>query len=59
MTNKKCEKCGQEFECKPEDISNCQCASILLTENARKLIAANYTDCLCSNCLKKISEEQG
>lgn len=51
---KLCERCGQHFECKPENISECQCYGIELSEVAREAIAERYKDCLCRTCLLDI-----
>lgn len=54
---KQCERCGQHFECKPQNITECQCYGLELSDAARQTIAEQYTDCLCRNCLLEISKE--
>lgn len=54
---KRCERCSQHFECKPENISQCQCYGIELSDVVRQAIADQYTDCLCRNCLLEIGKE--
>ena len=49
-----CEKCGVAFECKVNDISNCQCSQIKLSDDEKLFLEKNSTDCLCLNCLKDI-----
>ncbi len=51
---KKCERCGIEFECKPLQITECQCSNIQLSEKSQRFIQTNYKDCLCKNCLEEI-----
>lgn len=53
-----CEKCQQTFNCKMENIMQCQCYGIALTSHAKQLISNTFSDCLSKNCLLKINEEQ-
>lgn len=53
----KCPRCGHLFECKPGNITQCQCYSITLTEEQRVYIEQRYDDCLCGNCLEYLSNE--
>lgn len=55
---KKCLRCGEVFECNHDDINNCQCASVILTPQQKKLIRQNYNDCLCHSCLQEIADEK-
>jgi hypothetical protein len=50
-----CEKCGVAFECKVDDIANCQCSQIKLSDAAKLFLTENFSDCLCLNCLKEIN----
>lgn len=54
---KSCGRCNAPFECKVGNISLCQCSGIQLTDEDKSYIAANYTDCLCRNCLIGIKNE--
>ena len=56
--NKPCPRCGQLFECKVGDVSNCHCSSITLTVEERAFIEEKYTDCLCQTCLLLIKNKQ-
>lgn len=47
---KNCPKCNVAFECKVNDINNCQCNLPLKEETTSFLKKTDY-DCLCSNCL--------
>jgi hypothetical protein len=53
---KHCPRCQAPFECRVDNISQCQCSGIQLTAEDKAFIAANYTDCLCRNCLLAIAE---
>ncbi|MDP4206305.1 MAG: cysteine-rich CWC family protein [Bacteroidota bacterium] len=55
--NKKCPHCGKEFECRHDDIVNCQCATVVLTPEERQYLASIYNDCVCVECIKKLKEE--
>jgi hypothetical protein len=54
---KHCGRCNTPFECKVGNISQCQCSGIQLTDDAKTFISANYSDCLCRNCLLTIQKE--
>jgi hypothetical protein len=54
---KVCPKCNSEFECKPCNITNCQCYEIVLSNEKGEYIANKWKDCLCIDCLKNISYE--
>ena len=55
---KQCPRCKNDFECKTNNVLQCQCAGILLTENQRELITDQYSDCLCADCLHYFSRGQ-
>ncbi len=48
---KRCERCGASFKCNANDISNCFCKSIALSEKATETITKNFKYCLCETCL--------
>lgn len=48
---KSCERCGKYFECKPGDITHCQCFGITMSPEAKEWIATKYVDCICGNCM--------
>jgi hypothetical protein len=54
---KNCSRCKTEFECKPGNITQCQCYSIVLSTEQRAYIEQRYNDCLCKNCLQYLSDE--
>ena len=51
---KNCPRCGSQFECKPGNITQCQCFTIPLTLNEQAYIKEMYEDCLCVDCLKEL-----
>lgn len=54
---KPCPRCGKTFECKVGDVAHCQCFGIVLNDKAINFIEKKYADCLCSNCLMFLSNE--
>ena len=57
-TNPKiCEHCHQPFECKVDQIEECQCYGLELKAEAKIRIADQFTDCLCRACLLILNEE--
>lgn len=51
---KACPRCGNIFECKAGDITQCQCYSIQLGIEERAFIEERYKDCLCADCLLQL-----
>ncbi|MFP4622351.1 MAG: cysteine-rich CWC family protein [Bacteroidales bacterium] len=47
-----CPHCGKSFECRNNDILNCDCAKIIIPAEVRKKISKQYSVCLCVQCLK-------
>ncbi len=54
---KSCPRCKQPFECKPGNITQCQCYGITLTGEQKIYIEQRYSDCLCRNCLEYLQQE--
>lgn len=54
---KACPRCQQAFECKPGNITQCQCFGMQLTEEQKAYISGRYNDCLCRNCLQALQNE--
>ena len=50
---KTCEACGRTFECGQW---GCWCGQVGVTERQMDWIAARFHDCLCPDCLKKVSK---
>jgi len=55
---KQCPRCKTDFECKTNNVLQCQCADIHLSEAQRSVIASEYADCLCADCLYYFSSGQ-
>ena len=55
---KQCPRCNIDFECKTNNVLQCQCAEISLSEKQRSRIASEYSDCLCAECLYYFSSGQ-
>jgi Cysteine-rich CWC len=55
--NKICPGCKKAFECKPGDITQCQCYGIELTAELKTFIEQHFTDCLCRECLQLLQQE--
>lgn len=47
-----CPHCNKPFECKENDILNCDCLTVSLPDKVRDRIAREYNMCLCVKCLK-------
>jgi hypothetical protein len=54
---KSCPRCKQAFECKPGNITQCQCFGIQLTLEQKVYIEQHYNDCLCRDCLQYLQQE--
>lgn len=55
--SKSCPRCALPFECKPGNITECQCFGLSFSDPEKMFIADNYADCLCRNCLLAIKQE--
>ena len=51
-----CARCKQRFVCNSSDVENCQCNAVMLTREITTALENNYEDCLCSNCLQKLEQ---
>ena len=49
-----CEACNSEFEC-GASLHGCWCSEITLSADERELLKSKYRDCLCRDCLMKLS----
>lgn len=54
---KECPRCNSSFECKPGNITQCQCYGINLTIEQKAYIEQRYNDCLCRQCLLQLNNE--
>ena len=55
--NKICPRCRQSFDCKPGNITQCQCFGIQFTVEQKAYIEDRYNDCLCRACLLTLQNE--
>lgn len=55
---KTCQNCNQTFECKMDNITECSCYGVKLTESDKLIIASKFTDCLCNKCFLLITENK-
>lgn len=51
-----CERCNKSFTCKANDIAECDCKKIQLTQIEIDYIAKHFKTCLCNSCLQTIKE---
>ncbi|MEO6611003.1 MAG: cysteine-rich CWC family protein [Chitinophagaceae bacterium] len=54
---KNCPRCKTVFECKPGNITQCQCFGLVISAELRAYIEQRYNDCLCRDCLQWLSDE--
>jgi hypothetical protein len=52
--NKHCGRCQGSFECKVDNILECQCYGVSMSDEEKAFIAEKYSDCLCRACLEAI-----
>lgn len=52
-----CARCGNAFECNPQNISACHCAAVPLHLWEQQYIASKFKDCLCNKCLNEMKIE--
>jgi Cysteine-rich CWC len=50
----KCEACGNEFSC-GASLRGCWCSEIELSEEAQADLKSRYRECLCRDCLERLS----
>lgn len=54
---KNCPRCMTAFECKPGNITQCQCYGITVSAELKAFMEQRYADCLCQNCLQQLQQE--
>ncbi len=52
---KNCPRCGSSFECRPENIDQCQCREVQLSAPTLAYLAQTEYDCLCKKCLEELN----
>lgn len=55
---KTCPLCGVKFICRHDNITECQCSKIRLSNEDMAYIKSKFANCLCIDCLRKIAEER-
>lgn len=53
---KTCKRCRNFFECKVENIADCLCTTVTISEKVNQSISKQYTDCLCLQCIIELQE---
>ena len=51
-----CPRCKNAFSCHSEDISNCDCSKLKLSNETRSFLVNTFYDCLCTECLEKLDQ---
>lgn len=51
-----CPRCEKTFECKPGNITQCQCYGIELAAELKDFIEQRFKDCLCRDCLEYLQQ---
>ena len=54
---KYCPRCSKPFECKPGNITQCQCFGVPISLYDLELIKDAYEDCLCRDCLLELNDK--
>ncbi len=54
---KNCPRCRNPFECKPGNITQCQCYGVRFTAEEKAFIEQRYADCLCRECLLQLKNQ--
>lgn len=52
---KKCERCNHEFSCRSDNILECHCIHVPISEKAQRFLKENFNDCLCNKCLTEVA----
>ena len=55
---KDCPRCNKPFECKPGNITQCQCFGIKVKPELKAWLDKCYYDCLCRECLQYLQQDQ-
>ncbi len=53
-----CPHCQCDFECRNDNVMECDCVNVILTKEAFRFISSRYSDCLCVDCLDEIKQMQ-
>jgi len=55
---KKCPKCSAEFLCYSSSDKKCWCDNYFVSADNLKLLAENYNNCLCPDCLSLYAKKK-
>ena len=55
---KKCPRCNAAFLCQNDNIMECDCIHVVISQEDYHYIRNNYNDCLCTKCLYEIKTER-
>ncbi|MCK4855610.1 MAG: cysteine-rich CWC family protein [Bacteroidales bacterium] len=50
-----CPHCQCDFECRNDNVMECDCVNVILTKEAFHFISSRYSECLCVDCLLEIN----
>ncbi|MTG96951.1 MULTISPECIES: cysteine-rich CWC family protein [Myroides] len=56
IVNKVCTHCKQEIECKVDQIADCDCSKVEVSNDTRLFLKQTYHKCLCNTCLENIND---
>ena len=51
---KSCPRCEKPFECKVNNITQCQCYGLQISEATQEYLQQTQYDCLCAKCLQEL-----
>lgn len=55
-TDTYCSNCGVAFNCKQNDIANCMCNTLVITNSTLEFVKSKFNSCLCKACLTKFNQ---
>ena len=53
-SNMNCPRCTNEMTCRPDDIAQCPCTDIAISDKLKTFLSKTSYDCLCNSCLKEL-----
>ncbi len=56
-TEKICDICSKVFSCNAAAIASCACSTVTVSPQTRLYLQANYADCICPDCLRRINAQ--
>lgn len=55
---KACSKCKNSIDCQVDDVNNCFCSKIVLSDHTKDVLEEGNYDCLCIDCLRTLEGYQ-